>query len=413
MKNIIRKSLKFALIFIVGLLISVNAFILLSGRFYLYKGIANTYLIGRSGPSIYDKDVFYNATLHKSEKNSDFVLHEKYNTQTLPKDYRKFIEELDTRALLVFKGDTLLYEEYWDQHTDETVSNSFSVAKTVTALLVGIAIEEGKIKSLDDKVADYIPEFKEKGRERISIRHLLQMSSGLDWEESSKNPLSHNAESYYGTDLYGLVTRQNLIEEPGKHFKYQSGNSQILAFVVEKATGQDLTSYAEEMIWKKIGAEDDAYWNLDKENGDEKAFCCLYATARDFGRIGKLLLNKGKFDEEQVVPEWFYDEMIRPAQMTTDEGISNYRYGLHIWTYFGNANPAYYCRGIKGQYIITIPDENLVIVRMGEDRKENFIIPEHLKNDKAYLEENKYNVGHCVGLFQYIALGKMLASQIE
>lgn len=413
MKKIIRKILKFTLIFVLGVFISVNLFILLSGRFYLYRGIANTYLIGKTGPTIYDKDVFYSSTLKKSSKESEFVLHEKYNTQTVPKDYRNFIEDLETRALLVFRGDTLLYEEYWDNHKEETVSNSFSVAKTVTALLVGIAVEEGDIESLDDKVADYIPEFKEKGRENISIRHLLQMSSGLDWEESGKNPLSHNAESYYGTDLYGLVTRQNLIDEPGKHFKYQSGNSQILAFVVEKATGRDLTEYATDKIWSKIGAEDDAYWNLDKEDGAEKAFCCLYATARDFGRIGKLLLNKGNYDGEQIVPEWYYDEMIEPAQMTTDEGVSNYRYGLHIWTYFGNASPVYYCRGIKGQYIITIPDENLVIVRMGEDRKENFVIPDHFKDDKAYLEQNKYNVGHCLGLFQYIALGKMMASQIE
>lgn len=381
----------------------------------MYKGIANTYLVGRTGPSIYDKDIFYSSTLDAAEKSeqSVFVHHENYNKQSIPKEYREFIEGLDTRALLVFKDDTLLYEEYWDEHDKQTVSNSFSVAKTVVALLVGIAVEDGKISSLDDKVAKYIPEFKNGGKDVITVRHLLQMSSGLDWQESGKNPFSHNAESYYGTDLYGLVTNQNLVDEPGKHFKYQSGNSQLLAYVVENATGQDLTQYAEEKIWSKIGASSDAYWNLDKENGDEKAFCCMYATARDFSRIGQMLLNKGKFNEEQVVPEWYYDEMIKTPQMTTDEGVSNYRYGLHIWTYFGNTNPAYYCRGIKGQYIITVPDEDLLIIRLGEARKDNFTIPKHLQDDKVYVEENKYNVGHCLGLFQYIALGKMIASQTE
>lgn len=415
MKNLIRKIFRFTVVFIVGVLISVNAYILLSGRFYLYKGVMNTYLVGRTGPSIYDKDVFYSSTVKASEKSEqyDIVSHEKANTQKIPKDYREFIEDLDTRAFLVYKRDTLIYEEYWDAHGKTTVSNSFSIAKTIVAMLIGIAVEEGKIGSLDDEVAKYIPEFQNKGRDKITIRHLLQMSSGLDWEESGKNPFSDNAESYYGTDLYGHVTRQNLVTEPGKAFLYQSGNSQLLAFVLESATGEDLTEYAHKKIWSKIGATEDAYWNLDKENGDEKAFCCFYANARDFSRLGLMLEHEGKFNGEQILPDWYYKEMIKLPQLTTEDGISNYRYGLHIWIYLGNTNPVYYCRGIKGQYIITIPDEDLVIIRMGEERKDNFTIPDHLKGDKVYLEENKYNVGHCLGLFQYIALGKMLASQIE
>lgn len=413
MKKVIKKALRYLVILIVGIFLTLNAYIVLSGRFYLYKGVANTYLVGKSGPTIYDKDVFYSSKITKSPNPSVLVEHAKYNTQKIPKEYRAFLDEYQTRALLVMKNDTLIYEEYWDQHNANTVSNSFSVAKTVVSLLIGIAVEEGKIKSLDDKVAKYIPEFKSKGRDKITIRHLLQMASGLDWEESAKNPLSDNAESYYGSNLYDLVTRQNLVTEPGKKFNYQSGNSQLLGFIVEKATGKDLTAYADEKIWKKIGASGDAYWSLDREGGNEKAFCCLYATARDFARLGLLIQNKGKFNGKQVFPEWYYDEMIQPAKLTTDEGISNYRYGLHIWTYFGNANSAYYCRGIKGQYIITVPDEKLLIIRIGEERKENFTIPEHLKNDKEYLEENKYNVGHCLGLFQYITLGKMMASQIK
>jgi CubicO group peptidase (beta-lactamase class C family) len=415
MKSLLRKIFRFTVVFIIGVLVSVNAYILLSGRLYLYKGVMNTYLIGRTGPSIYDKDVFYSSTIEPAKKSDQYVIpsHEKANTQKIPKDYRNFIEDLDTRAFLVFKRDTLIYEEYWDEHVEKTVSNSFSVAKTIVAMLIGIAVEEGKIGSLDDKVAKYIPEFKNKGRDKITIRHLLQMSSGLDWEESGKNPFSDNAESYYGTDLYGHVTRQNLVSEPGTKFLYQSGNSQLLSFVLEKATGEDLTEYAHKKIWSKVGATNEAYWNLDKENGDEKAFCCFYANARDFSRLGLMLENKGQFNGEQILPDWYYKEMTQLPQLETEDGISNYRYGLHLWVYLGNSNPVYYCRGIKGQYIITIPEEDLTIIRMGEDRKDNFTIPEHLQDDKVYIEENKYEVGHCLGLFQYIALGKMLASQIE
>ena len=413
MKRFIKKILKYILILIIGALITVNAFIVLSGRFYIYKGIANTYLIGKTSPTIYDIDIFHSSTLKAGDEIREFVIHEKYNTQKIPIDFREFIEEIDTRAFLVFRGDTLLYEEYWDEHNKQTVSNSFSVSKTLVALLIGIATDEGKIKSLDDKVADYIPEFKEGKRNSITIRDLLEMASGLDWEESGVNPLSDNAESYYGSDLYGHVTRQKLITKPGTEFKYQSGNSQLLGFIIEQVSGKTISEYAEEKVWSKLGTSGDAYWNLDKENGDEKAFCCLYANARDYSRLGLLILNKGNYNGEQIIPAWFYEEMIVPGDLTTSVGMPNVRYGLHIWTYFGNANPVYYCRGIKGQYIITIPEENLLIIRVGLDRKPIFNIPDHLQNDKAYIEKNKYNVGHNIGLFQYIALGKMLASQTK
>ena len=167
MKKFLKKIVKYFLILFIGVFISVNAFIILSGRFYIYKGLANTYLVGKTSPTIYDKDVFYYSTLEAGDKVKEFVIHDKYNTQQIPKDYRDFLEETETRAYLVFKGDTLLYEEYWDIHDKQTVSNSFSVSKTVVALLIGIATDEGLIKSLDDKVMDYIPEFKEGKRKGV------------------------------------------------------------------------------------------------------------------------------------------------------------------------------------------------------------------------------------------------------
>lgn len=412
MKRILKKTGKILLYTFIALFISVNAFILLSGRLYIYKGIANTYLVGKGGPSIYDLDVFYNSTLKASSKKQ-WTKDATYNKQAIPPTMREYIESLDTKAFLVFKGDTLLFEEYWDDHTDETVSNSFSMAKTVVAILVGIAIDEGKIESLDVSASKYIPEFRKDARKKITVRDLLNMASGLDWTESGANPLSDNAESYYGWDLHGLVTSQKLISEPGKKFHYQSGNTELLGYIVEKATGVDLTKYAEDKLWSKIGANSNAYWSLDKKGGDEKSFCCIYATARDYARIGSLLLHKGKVGDKQIIPRWFYDEMIVPAKLSTAEGVPNRRYGLHIWTYFGKTNPVYYCRGINGQYIITIPEENLMIVRLGSDRTPLFEIPDHLKKDKEYIKMYQDEIGHGLDLFQYIALGKMIKSQTE
>jgi len=400
------------IVFVVIILL-VNLFIIFSGRLYLYKGIAHTYMKGRSGPSIYDLDIFHCSHIKKGKETVAFNKHEQFGSLKVPKEYRQYIEELDTRAMLVVKNGELIYEEYWDNHNEDALSNSFSIAKTVVSLLVGIAVDEGKIDSLDDPAYKYVPEYDDHSRKIITIRHLLQMASGLSWIESSANPLSDNAESYYGTNLRGHLGRQKRISEPGEVFNYQSGNSQILGMIIEKATGMTLSEYAEEKIWSKMGMRGDAYWSLDSEYGIEKAFCCLYANARDFTRIGQLILNKGKYNGEQIFPEWYYEEMIAVNSLSTEEGLPNSRYGLHIWSYRGGENPAYYCRGIRGQYLISIPEEDLLIVRLGTKRKPDFEIPENRKNDKMFIEQNKTRIGHCLGIFEYIALGKNLASQIK
>lgn len=368
---------------------------ILSGRFYLYKGVYQTYFHGRTGPSIYDKDIFYSNTLKKSDRI--YKWNEGKSKRKPDAAFFKKMDELQTSSFLLIQNDSIVYEKYWGEHTKETVSNSFSAAKTFVALLIGAAIKDGKIKSLDDKVSQYIPSFKEGKKQNISIRHLLMMASGLDWEESGKNPLSENAESYYGTDLWGLVNRQQAITKPGVHFNYQSGNSQILGFILEKATGKNLSKYAYEKLWSKIGTEHDAYWSLDKENGEEKSFCCLYGTSRDFARLGRLILNKGKWEGEQLIPEDFMTEFFKNPKLSTDENIPNYRYGLHIWTYLGDKTPIYYCRGILGQYIILLPEENAIVVRTGMQRMKT------IDQDK-----NKYKIGHPGDLFLYISTAKKL-----
>ena len=393
------------LISIIGLLITVNLMILLSGRFYLYKGIANTYLVGRIGPSIYDLDIFPYSTIEKGEIKTELIDSDSKNAYQLEASEEELLKKAQTKAFIVLQNNKLLYEKYWDGHSENTVSNSFSVAKTVVSLLVGIALEEGKIKSLDDPIANYITKFKEGDKSKITIRHLLTMSSGLDWSESGKNPLSNNAESYYGTYLYDLVTKQRVVQEPGKTFNYQSGNSQLLGYVIEAATGEDLSAYAEEKLWSKLGAQHDAYWSLDKEQGDEKAFCCMYATARDYARLGLLILNKGKLNDTQLIPERYFEEMVIPAPLNTEENIPNYRYGLHIWTYNDGKRKINYCRGIKGQYVITIPEEEIVIIRLGSAKKINFELEEDRMDEPGYFEANKYKVGHSASLFDMIELG--------
>ena len=400
----VKKTIKHIFYFILSIIVAVNLFILLSGRYYLYSGIAKTYLIGKMGPGIYDLDVFPVNKIPKSTKEKKLEVN--LSKASITDKEEQYLNEIDTRAFLVFQNDTLIHEQYWGDHSIDEVSNSFSASKTVIGLLIGIAIGEGKIPSVDEPVSTYIPEFKTNGRARLTIRHLLTMSAGFDWQESGKNPLSEAAEGYYGTDLYGLVTRLRIIETPGKKFHYQSGNSQILGFIIEKATGETLTNYMYKKIWEPIGASRDAYWSLDKEDGDEKAFCCLYATARDFARLGLLVLHEGRVNGIQVVPEDFITQMVETPKMATDDKVINMRYGWHIWIYKNQGKPVHYFRGLKGQYIIVLPHLNRVIVRLGEKRGPHYKLPER----SELKTQNAEKLGHTIDLFEYLNIADRIVN---
>ena len=395
--------------FVLAVFIIINLLIVLSGKFYIYNGVRYTYFRGRTGPGIYDLDLFAKRKIAKSKKAYILPHGEAYNRASLSAGDARLLKDLDTKAFMVLKGDSVIFEHYYGGHTPQTVSNSFSAAKTVVGLLVAIAVEEGKIKSLDEPVGNYLPAYKEGDKAKITIRHLLMMASGLDWEESGANPLSENAESYYGWDLRGLIDRQQLVDPPGKTFNYQSGNSQMLGLILEKATGKSVSEYTQEKLWKKMGTEHEAYWSLDDQNGVEKSFCCIYATARDFARIGILIHRGGKWGEEQVVPAWYMKELTKPVKMATQDGIPNFRYSLHVWNYLDKNENITYCRGLMGQYIISMPKEDLVIVRLGSKRKDNIVMPQSKagKKDRNLLKK----VGHPAELFDYLRMARKIAKE--
>ena len=160
-----------------------------------------------------------------------------------------------------------------------------------------------------------------------------------------------------------------VVNTPGVEFNYISSNTELLAFIVQKATGTTLSNYASQKLWKPIGAEMDVQWSLDHKDGDEKAYCCFYATARDFARIGKLFLNKGKWNGKQVVSEEYVNACITPAPIS-DNGKPNTTYGFQWWLTDYRGMKIFYARGILGQYIFVIPDLNLVFVRLGHKRGE-------------------------------------------
>jgi CubicO group peptidase (beta-lactamase class C family) len=262
-----------------------------------------------------------------------------------------------------------VHESYYRGYDENSISNSFSVSKSIVSLLVGCALDDGSIKSVDQPVSDFIPEFKNQENEKLTIKQLLTMSSGLNWDESYHNLFSVTTKAYYGDNLRQLIGNLKVTEKPGTKFKYLSGNTILLGLIIEKATGKKLSDYASEKLWVQIGASQDAVWSLDKKEGEEKAYCCFNTGARDFARIGQLILNKGKWNGHQLVSPKYIAEATSPATwLQGEDGKALNYYGFQFWLMGYRGQRVVFARGILGQYIFILPDKNMVIVRLGEKR---------------------------------------------
>lgn len=321
-------------------------------------------------PDIDDYKIFANRIV----KAGNYIPWEKavdYNTKEFSEETLNRIEEFDPIAFLIIQDKKIKYEHYWEGYNEDSLSNSFSMAKSIISLLIGIAIDEGKIKSLDQKAADFIPEYKNPPNDVLSIRDLLSMSSGLNWDESYSNPFSVTTKAYYGTDLFSLIKDLKVVEKPGVKWKYLSGNTQILAFILKNATGMSVSDYASEKLWKPLGAKNNALWCLDKKDGMEKAYCCFNSNARDFARIGQMILDKGKFDEVEIISKKYIDLATKPnTDLVTDKGQIVDFYGLQFWILQHKGYKIPFARGILGQYIFIIPEKNAVVVRLGHKRSD-------------------------------------------
>ena len=364
--NILKKAGKWFLILFVILNLAIIAF----GKTYLYKAIFNTYLKGRSGPSVSEYQIFDNREV-KAGNYQKWNTSAFYNSKKLNEQQQQEFSELQTIAFVVVKNDSLIHEQYWDGFGEDSYSNSFSMAKSFVSILIGMAIDEGKIKSVDQKVGDFLPEFKTGENSKLTIKHLLTMSSGINFDEDYADPFAYPAKAYYGSDLEKLTYEYKITTEPGKEFIYLSGNTELLSFILEKATGKRISEYASEKLWQPIGAKNSAFWSLDHKDGKEKSYCCFNSNAPDFARVGKLYLDSGKWNGHQLISSQYVIHSTEPADLLS-EGKKNDEYGYSWWLmpdYKGHR--IFYARGILGQYIICIPDKNMVVVRLGKKRRVN------------------------------------------
>lgn len=344
------------------LIISLMIAIWITGYTYIYKTLIYTY------PDIDDINLFDTRTVTDSA-GVPWTLAGNYNKNKLPESTKATLEKYESAAYLVIKNDSVVHEEYWDHASANTLDNSFSVAKSIVGILTGIAADEGYFK-LDDPVGKYLPEFSEGENAKLKIRHLLQMSSGLNWDESYSSLFSKTTEAYYGTNLTKQVLKLKVIKEPGSTFQYMSCNTVLLAMIISKTTGKTISDFASIKLWIPIHATLPAYWSLDHNEGIEKAYCCFYSSARDFARIGKLVLDSGKWDGKQIVSKEFIQEMLTPNMIPDLFGAKTDYYGLHWWLMDFKGHRVVYARGILGQYIAVVPDQNLIVVRLGHIRGE-------------------------------------------
>ncbi len=335
-----------------------------------------------------DYKIFDKNTLSKSTQPKPWPVSENYNKNAPSDELLQFFKDRQTCAFLVIKDGQIVYENYWEEYTKETISGSFSMAKTVNAILIGKLIEQGKVKVTDD-IKKLVPQLTQVKEGELTLRDVLTMSANLDWSESYWNIFSLTAESYYGDDLDKLMGKLKVRKDKqqGKLWEYQSACTQILGYVIKNATGKSVAENAQQYLWEPLGAESDALWSTDK-NGMEKSFCCLNATARDFARLGQMVLQHGKWDTLQLIDSTYIHDMTTAATGLKDkDGNTLDWYGYQTWIIHYEGHTIPYFRGILGQFIYVIPNENAVVVRLGKKIKKDSDDPKAEHRDiKNYIE---------------------------
>ncbi len=283
-------------------------------------------------------------------------------------ELKEYNKEYKTTALILLYDTTVLFEKYYDIGHIDSPSNSFSVAKTVVALLASIAVHK-KIISWDDTLGKYLPWLKDPEMKKIKLRHLVTMTSGTNWFEHYWFPITHTSEAYYGNNLPKLMNKLKVVDTPGTRFEYKSGDTQLLGFALSTVTKSNLSTLLEKWIWHPAKIPYTAYWALDRKNGMEKAFCCIFTTARAYATLGYLMLTKGIINNDTIFPAYIIDSMIQPLNVPDQENKPTTYYGKGVWLLdsVGYEN-VFYARGIKGQFIILIPQEKIVIIRLGRWR---------------------------------------------
>ena len=294
----------------------------------------------------------FNKSLNKSIYKDSFV-------------FDSILKNSKTVAFLVIRNDSVLYEWYAQNKEDKSKFTSFSMAKSYVSALIGIAIDEGKIKSVKEPITNYIKDFRNPGFNKITIEHLLNMRTGIKYNENYFNPFGNVAVSYYGRNLDRHISKLEIMEDPDLSFEYISIATQMLGVILETATKQTVSEYLEQKIWHPIGMEYDASWSVDRKKGREKAFCCLNARVRDYAKFGRLFLNNGSWEGTQIISKSWIESSIKKSNLSKDP------FYAYQWWHDSrpdkNGQVNFFAQGHLGQYTYMNPNKNTIIVRLGKN----------------------------------------------
>ncbi len=330
-------------------------------------------------PSIKHTDKFPKKTITKAPNSSFFFvenekkllpplkewLHE-YENPHQAQDLSDFLDKTTTTAFIVMRNDSILYEKYSNGHQKEGNQLVFSVTKSFVTTLLAIAIAEGHIQSLEQKVSEFLPEFKDGKRDDIRLQDVLQMTSGLNFDDYGGLP--QLIRTYQNPNLRRLTKNAKLAHPPSTYFAYKSIDTQVLAFCIEVATKRDLTEYFQEKIWHPLGMNYDAYFTVDsKKHQNERTFGGFIAKSRDLLRFGKLFLDNGQWNGQQIVPQVWIEQIKKRKEGKNGQwwGYQNgwWREGYLDKNLMDGTD--FYAVGYQGQFIYVHPEANVVIVRQG------------------------------------------------
>ena len=335
---------------------------------YLWGGIRETWLRGWENAQIDDLPFRDHVrTLPASSNPQPWPEGPLWGKVELDEAGQAWLEDSKTASFLVIQHDSLVYESYLRGHDATTLTNSFSMVKSITAMAVGLAVQQGLIDE-QAPVSTYLPRFAEGENASLTVQELLQMRSNIPFGEDYKDPFGFQAKAYYRDDNRTLLEPYRVDGDPGTVFHYQGGNTMLLAEILDVVREGNLSQDIANGLWEQMGARHDAFWGLDgdpAEGAVERAFAQYYATTRDYARFGQMLLDSGAWKGQQLLDKGYVTRMITPVNQLTDEVATTY-YGYQIW--LGTTDdglPFSIMEGLRGQMVITVPALDLVVVRTG------------------------------------------------
>jgi len=370
-----------------GVIILVVFAIIVSSRFQYFDDFKSMIsLVIRSQntkASIDDYKFFDNVEIKKSDSLFEWPKHNLYNQIGSSKTLDSVHKKNQTVAFLIIKNDSIIKEDYFLGYDENSMTNSFSMSKSIISFLFLKSIEEGTIPSLNSKLIDYFPAFNESNGSNVTLSDLSTMSSGLVWEENYKDLMGITAQAYVTKDLNKLMMGSKFSGISGDKFKYLSGNTQLLAMAIEKANNSTIQELTYRWLWNPMGARNDALWMIDsKEKNMTKAYCCLSSNAKDFAKVGLVYKNFGKINEQKLIDSSFISMSIKPRFN------SNPIYGYGLWIGKQNNIDFFSLRGHQGQYVIVIPKEDVIIVRLGKRKSRGNDLNNHSSDFNLYINES-------------------------